>query len=44
MDMETVLPRTCQLCNGVGYIYHGDSEEYDIEPCDCIVEKGKPNG
>ena len=35
MDMETVLPRTCQSCRGVGYLYYGDEEEYDVEPCEC---------
>jgi hypothetical protein len=38
MDMETVNPRTCQLCGGKGYLYYGDNEEYDIEPCDCKKE------
>jgi hypothetical protein len=35
MDMETVLPRTCQICNGTGVLYYGNTEEYDIEPCEC---------
>jgi hypothetical protein len=43
MDMETVLPRTCKLCNGVGYLYYGDSNEYDTEACECQI-KEKTNG
>jgi DnaJ-class molecular chaperone len=36
MDMEEILPKTCQTCHGTGYIYWGDSEEYDVSPCvDC---------
>lgn len=35
MDMETVEPRTCKACHGVGVLYVGDSEQYDIEPCEC---------
>lgn len=38
MDMETVLPRTCTMCRGVGYLYYGDSEEYDVRPCECLWE------
>jgi len=35
MDMETVLPRTCNICNGAGVIYYGNEEDFDIEPCEC---------
>lgn len=35
MDFENVKPRTCGLCHGVGFLYYGDDEEYDIAPCDC---------
>jgi hypothetical protein len=38
MDMETVLPRTCQLCGGAGILYYGTEEDYEIEPCDCKKE------
>lgn len=40
MDYETVEPRTCQTCKGAGFVYFGDSEEYDVQPCDeCGVPK-----
>lgn len=38
MDFETVRPKTCQSCKGTGVVYYGDSEEYDIEPCECQEE------
>jgi hypothetical protein len=44
MDMETVLPKTCQICHGTGVTYHGDDNEYDVEPCECIADKESTNG
>lgn len=38
-DMETLQPRTCKICHGTGYIYYGDSEEFDVEPCECKEQK-----
>jgi len=43
MDMETVIPKTCQLCHGTGVTYYGNDSEYDVEPCECKVEKRKNN-
>lgn len=35
MDMETVLPRTCNICNGLGVIYYGNEEDFEVEVCEC---------
>jgi cytochrome c5 len=43
MDMETVIPKTCQLCHGTGVTYYGDSDEYDVGPCECKLDKGIKN-
>lgn len=44
MDMEQVLPRTCTECHGRGYLYFGDKEEWDIQPCEeCNDEAGSNN-
>lgn len=37
MDFETVEPRTCKQCKGTGNIYFGDTEEYDVQPCDACT-------
>lgn len=39
MDMETVEPRTCKQCKGTGHMYFGDTEEYDVQPCDACDVK-----
>lgn len=41
MDMETVLPRTCQTCYGVGYVYFGNKEDYEVTVCDECKGKRK---
>ena len=44
MDMETVLPRTCVKCHGRGYLFFGDSDEWDVQPCEeCNDEAGNNN-
>jgi hypothetical protein len=41
MDMETVKPLTCSNCHGRGYLFFGDTEEWDVQPCeDCDDEAG----
>jgi hypothetical protein len=40
-DMETIEPRTCKTCKGAGYLYFGDEENWDVQPCeDCDDEAG----
>lgn len=39
MDMETVIPKTCQTCHGVGEVYWGNEEDYEVRPCECQVEE-----
>ena len=33
---NSVLTIDCNDCRGQGYIYFGDSEEYDVMPCECV--------
>jgi len=28
----------CEMCFGQGYLYYGNDEMYDIEPCQCNPE------
>jgi len=28
----------CDECQGSGFIYFGDSEDYHVESCDCVNE------
>lgn len=41
MDIETVLPPVCASCHDRGYLYFGNKEDWDIQPCeDCNDDAG----
>ena len=27
----------CSECKGEGFIYWGNAEDYDVEPCECVA-------
>lgn len=37
MNLETLVNeiKNCNSCNGYGYNYFGNGEDYDFESCDC---------
>ena len=37
--METVQPRTCSACLGVGFIYFVNKDDYEVKVCDECVGK-----
>ena len=44
MDMETLTPRTCQICKGTGVeVYYIDEDTFDTCTCECKM-KEKNNG
>lgn len=38
LTLIKTLKFDCDTCNGHGYIYWGNAEDYDVEPCDCVTE------
>lgn len=43
MDMETLKPRTCQMCYGTGKATWAiDNDTFEIKECDCQF-KGELN-
>ena len=28
----------CEECNGVGLLFFGNDNDYDVETCDCVEE------
>jgi hypothetical protein len=30
------LAENCEECGGAGFIFFGDENNYDVEPCDCV--------
>jgi len=43
MDMETVLPRTCNMCHGTGVVYWESNDDFDVKECECQY-KEETNG
>lgn len=37
MKMYQTIGFDCGVCSGRGYVFYGDNEDYNIEPCDCIA-------
>jgi hypothetical protein len=39
MDMETVKPRTCQMCLGTGTVsWYIDDDTFETRECECKLE------
>jgi len=37
MKLYQTLTFDCSTCYGKGYLFYGDNEDYNIDPCDCVV-------
>jgi len=37
--INSVLTIDCQDCLGHGVIFFGDNDNFDIEPCDCVIDE-----
>jgi hypothetical protein len=35
--INSVMSFACDECDGYGYLFFGDNENYDTEPCDCAL-------
>ena len=33
-----IIAATCDECGGAGFLFLGDENNYDVEPCECVVE------
>ena len=33
--INSVLSIKCEDCNGYGYLFYGDENDYDVESCSC---------
>jgi hypothetical protein len=33
-----VVSAPCDECGGAGFVFFGNEYDYDVEPCDCVVE------
>ena len=36
--INSVMTFPCKECNGVGLLFFGNDNDYDVETCDCSEE------
>jgi len=35
-NLKEIIAVACDECNGAGFIFFGDNNSFDVEPCDCV--------
>ena len=38
-ELNDILAIECDECGGAGFIFFGDNDNFDIEPCDCVIDE-----
>ena len=36
--IKEIIAVACDECNGAGFVFFGDENNYDVEPCECIAD------
>ena len=37
--INSVMTFPCEECNGVGLLFFGNDNDYDVETCDCVTDE-----
>ena len=37
-ELTNILAVNCDECGGAGFLFFGNENNYDVEPCDCIAD------
>jgi hypothetical protein len=35
-NLKEIIAVACDECNGAGFIFFGDDNNFNVEPCDCV--------
>ena len=38
MELKEIISVACDDCGGAGFIFFGNENDFDVEPCDCIAD------
>jgi hypothetical protein len=38
-NLAEIFAIACDECNGAGFIFWGDDNNFDVEPCDCVTNQ-----
>jgi hypothetical protein len=38
-ELTNILAIDCDECGGAGFLFFGNENNYDVEPCDCVTDE-----
>ena len=38
-ELKDVIAIPCDECEGAGFIFWGNENNYDVEACDCVIDE-----
>lgn len=38
-ELKDIIAIPCDECAGAGFIFWGDENNYDVEPCSCVNDE-----
>jgi hypothetical protein len=38
-ELTNILAVDCDECGGAGFLFFGDNNNFDVEPCDCVTDE-----
>jgi hypothetical protein len=38
-ELKEIIAIPCDECNGVGFVFWGNENNYDVETCDCQFDE-----
>lgn len=38
-ELTDILAIECEECGGAGILFFGDNDNFDCEPCDCVIDE-----
>jgi hypothetical protein len=38
MELKEIVSVACDECGGAGFIFFGNENDFDVEPCDCVAD------
>lgn len=38
MELNEIVAVACDECGGAGFIFFGNENDFDVEPCECVAD------
>lgn len=36
--MKDIIAVACDECGGAGFLFYGNENDFDVEPCECVAD------